>query len=56
MSIHISSEDRVWYNGNMLDSVLYVFVGCFVVRGCAWRCCHEEVYVMTFAIVMFGVV
>ena len=35
MSIHISSEDRMWYSGNMLDAVLYVFVGCFVVRGCA---------------------
>ena len=23
-----------WYSGNMLDAVLYVFVGCFVVRGC----------------------
>ena len=39
MSIHISSEDRMWYSGNMLDAVLYVFVGSFVVRGC-----HEEVY------------
>ena len=29
------SEDRMWYSGNMLDAVLYVFVGCFVVRGCA---------------------
>ena len=32
MSIHISSVDRMWYSGNMLDAVL--FVGCFVVRGC----------------------
>ena len=25
----------MWYSGSMLDAVLYVFVGCFVVRGCA---------------------
>ena len=31
------SVDMSGYSGNMLDAVLYVFVGCFVVRGCLLR-------------------
>ena len=38
----------MWYSGNMLDAVLYVFVGCFVVRGCA----VTRRYIYTFAIVI----
>ena len=28
-------EDRVWYACDVLNSVLYVRVSCFLVRGCA---------------------
>ena len=41
-----------WYSGNMLDAVLYVFVGCFVVRGCAVTKRHIDVCDCD----MFGVV
>ena len=33
--VHISGQDVVWYVCDVLYAVLYVRVGCFVVRGCA---------------------
>ena len=42
----------MWYSGNVLDAVLYVFVGCFVVRGCA----DTRRYIDVCNCDMFGVV
>ena len=35
MCVHIPGEDWVWYVCDMMHAVLYVYVNCFVVRGCA---------------------
>ena len=43
----------MWYSDNMLDAVLYVFIGCFVVRGCAVTRRYTEYFAIVICLVLF---